>query len=238
MARILRLGVSSSDIACSVLPLRLSPPPSRFELGGEPRARPMAAAAATASHIAPNIPLRSRRRAPPPRASAGGSLTRRSRQLRCEFVAGGGNGALSGEDDPRFIDRVRIASVLPSSPFPSVSFLLSFGRTSDALFARTSLYRVLGDAWHGETVFAVFLRRKTSMSDLRSFGSGVFLPVFLSLVWHCTEHTVRTCKAPKSFLLLLLVSFSDCYLALGTLINYVSKLCHMKCGRASVDNER
>uniref|UniRef100_A0A0A8YAQ6 Protein recA n=1 Tax=Arundo donax TaxID=35708 RepID=A0A0A8YAQ6_ARUDO len=63
-----------------------------------------AAAAVTASCIAPAIPTRSCRRRAAPRASAGG-LTARSRWLRCEFVGGGGNGALSGEEDPRLIDR-------------------------------------------------------------------------------------------------------------------------------------
>jgi hypothetical protein len=71
------------------------------------RVAPMAAAATTVYRSAPVIPARSRRRTPAPRASACGSLVRRPRQLRCEFVAVGGNGALSGEDDLRFADRVR-----------------------------------------------------------------------------------------------------------------------------------
>ncbi|KAF8775124.1 hypothetical protein HU200_004943 [Digitaria exilis] len=82
-----------------------SPPPS----SSERRARlPMATAAAafTSSHLAPSISGRILRRRPAPRASAG-SVTARARRLRCEFVAGGGNGALSGEEDPRLIDRVR-----------------------------------------------------------------------------------------------------------------------------------
>nr|CAB3498652.1 unnamed protein product [Digitaria exilis] len=80
-----------------------SPPPS----SSERRARlPMATAAAafTSSHLAPSISGRILRRRPAPRASAG-SVTARARRLRCEFVAGGGNGALSGEEDPRLIDR-------------------------------------------------------------------------------------------------------------------------------------
>ncbi|CAN6287443.1 unnamed protein product [Urochloa humidicola] len=68
---------------------------------------PMAATAAasfTSSHLASSIGTRIRRRRPAPRASAVGVMAR-ARRLRCEFVAGGGNGALSGEDDPRLIDR-------------------------------------------------------------------------------------------------------------------------------------
>ncbi|KAL6893539.1 hypothetical protein ACP4OV_007637 [Aristida adscensionis] len=65
-----------------------------------------AAAAVSASGVPPYILPRGRRRHPsPPRASAGGRLAGRVPRLRCEFVAGGGNGALSGEDDPRFVDR-------------------------------------------------------------------------------------------------------------------------------------
>ncbi|RLN42277.1 hypothetical protein C2845_PM01G34330 [Panicum miliaceum] len=63
-----------------------------------------AAAAFSSSRISPSISTRIRRRRPAPRASAGG-VTARARRLRCEFVAGGGNGALSGEEDPRLIDR-------------------------------------------------------------------------------------------------------------------------------------
>jgi len=69
---------------------------------------PMAVSAVAASHLVPSFPARSRRRRAAPRAAAGG-LTARARRLRCEFVAGGGNGALSGEDDPRLVDRVRIS---------------------------------------------------------------------------------------------------------------------------------
>uniref|UniRef100_A0A804M0V1 Uncharacterized protein n=1 Tax=Zea mays TaxID=4577 RepID=A0A804M0V1_MAIZE len=68
---------------------------------------PMAVSAVTASHLALSFPARSRRRRAAPRAAAGG-LTARARRLRCEFVAGGGNGALSGEDDPRLVDRQKV----------------------------------------------------------------------------------------------------------------------------------
>lgn len=101
-------------------------PAAAFQLGAEQR-MPMAVSAVTASHLTPSFPARSRRRRAAPRAAAGG-VTARARRLRCEFVAGGGNGALSGEDDPRFMDRVRISPLtsllLPSSACPP--FLLVF----------------------------------------------------------------------------------------------------------------
>ena len=101
-----------------------------FELGAEPRL-PMAVATVTATHLAPSFPSRSRRRRAAPRAAAGG-LTARARRLRCEFVAGGGNGALSGEDDPRLVDRVRISPLLYCSPRRLVLpfFLFSVGAIS------------------------------------------------------------------------------------------------------------
>jgi hypothetical protein len=102
-----------------------------FEHAAEPRARPMAAAATTVYRNAPVIPARSRRRTPAPRASACGSLMRRPRQLRCEFVAVGGNGALSGEDDPRFVDRVRDSL----ASFALAVLALSFSFCSNKLCA-------------------------------------------------------------------------------------------------------
>ncbi|KAF7067526.1 hypothetical protein CFC21_073413 [Triticum aestivum] len=63
------------------------------------------AAAAAAARFTPAILPRPRRRVPAPCASASSASGRGSRRLRCEFVASVGNGALSGEDDPRLIDR-------------------------------------------------------------------------------------------------------------------------------------
>ena len=101
-----------------------------FELGPDTR-MPMAVSAVAASHLVPPFPARSRRRRAAPRAAAGG-LTARARRLRCEFVAGGGNGALSGEDDPRLVDRVRISPLLYCSPRRLVLpfFLFSVGAIS------------------------------------------------------------------------------------------------------------
>ncbi|KAM3260059.1 hypothetical protein ACQJBY_051374 [Aegilops geniculata] len=65
----------------------------------------MAAAAAAAARLTPAILPRPRRRVPAPCASASSASGRGNRRLRCEFVASVGNGALSGEDDPRLIDR-------------------------------------------------------------------------------------------------------------------------------------
>lgn len=98
-----------------------------FELGAEePQPRiTMATAAVTASHLAPSFPTRGRRRRAAPRAAAGG-LTARARRLRCELVTGGGNGALSGEDDPRLIGRVRISTLLLNYFSASPPFLLAF----------------------------------------------------------------------------------------------------------------
>nr|AAT85291.1 DNA repair protein recA, putative [Oryza sativa Japonica Group] len=70
----------------------------------------MAAATVAASsrfgpaHLLPRSRRKGRAPAPSARATACGAVGR-GRRLRCEFVAGGGNGALSGEDDPRLIDR-------------------------------------------------------------------------------------------------------------------------------------
>uniref|UniRef100_A0A453LQU1 RecA family profile 2 domain-containing protein n=4 Tax=Aegilops tauschii subsp. strangulata TaxID=200361 RepID=A0A453LQU1_AEGTS len=66
--------------------------------------QPMATAAA-AARFTPAILPRPRRRVPAPCASASSASGRGNRRLRCEFVASVGNGALSGEDDPRLIDR-------------------------------------------------------------------------------------------------------------------------------------
>ncbi|KAE8800011.1 DNA repair protein recA1, chloroplastic [Hordeum vulgare] len=63
------------------------------------------ATAAAAARLTPAILPRPRRRVPAPCASASSASGRGSRRLRCEFVASVGNGALSGEDDPRLIDR-------------------------------------------------------------------------------------------------------------------------------------
>ncbi|EMS45921.1 DNA repair protein recA-like protein 1, chloroplastic [Triticum urartu] len=65
----------------------------------------MATAAAAAARFTPAILPRPRRRVPAPCASASSASGRGNRRLRCEFVASVGNGALSGEDDPRLIDR-------------------------------------------------------------------------------------------------------------------------------------
>lgn len=132
VSRISRRGVRPPLLSCSALLLPFQFPLSpralaaAFELGAEPR-MPMAVSTVTATHLAPSFPARSRRRRAAPRAAAGG-LTARARRLRCEFVAGGGNGALSGEDDPRLVDRVRIypltSLLLPSSACPPFLLVL------------------------------------------------------------------------------------------------------------------
>uniref|UniRef100_A0A0E0D409 RecA family profile 1 domain-containing protein n=1 Tax=Oryza meridionalis TaxID=40149 RepID=A0A0E0D409_9ORYZ len=64
-----------------------------------------AVTAAASSRFGPaHLLPRSRRKGRAPAPTACGAVGR-GRRLRCEFVAGGGNGALSGEDDPRLIDR-------------------------------------------------------------------------------------------------------------------------------------